>query len=44
MTCLAAISEPLKVLLAKDIVCHGQVLCGVGSVGLLVLLAYSILA
>lgn len=39
MTCLAVISEHLKGLLGKDVVCHGQVLCGVGAVGLVVLLA-----
>lgn len=38
MTCLAVISEHLKGLLGKDVVCHGQVLCGVGAVGLVVLL------
>lgn len=37
MICLAVISEPLKGLLGKDIVCHGQVLCGAGTVGLVLL-------
>lgn len=38
MTHLAVISEPLKGLLDEDIVCHGQVLCGGGAVGFVVLL------
>lgn len=37
MTRLAVISEPLKALLGRDIVCHGRVLRGVGTVGLVLL-------
>lgn len=42
MTHLAVISEPLKGLLDEDIVCHGQVLCGGGAVGFVVLLVGNI--
>lgn len=38
MAHLAVFSEPLKGLLDEDIVCHGQVLCGGGAVGFVVLL------
>lgn len=37
MTRLAVISEPLKGLLGRDVVCHGQALCSVGIVGIVLL-------